>query len=176
VHAVAPAAALPALLVRLAAGEAIPSPAVGGYRPAAALPQVVPRREKDPMAKADDAIERPKALTCPECGGAVREEQTDGLKTYRCHIGHRFAAEDLAGGQFEELDRALNIALRVLNERAELARRMAAQVREAGYRHAAVRWEKVCLDAEAQIEVVRRFLERDWPQPERDDERAAGGA
>jgi two-component system chemotaxis response regulator CheB len=179
VHAVAPAAALPALLVRLVAGEpvprqVVPAPVALTGRPAAAPPDTIAGKEDDPMADADDRFQRPAALTCPECGGAVREERADGLKLYRCHIGHRFAAEELAGGQFTELERALNIALRVLNERAELARRMEAQLRDVGHVHLAARWEKVRRDAEAQIEVVRRFLERDWPQPEKDEERASG--
>jgi two-component system chemotaxis response regulator CheB len=173
VDAVAPSAALPALLVRLAAGEDVA--AVAATRGASQRPRTIAGREGDSMAEADGDLERPAALTCPECGGAVREEGADGLTIYRCHIGHRFAADGLAAWQIQDLEHALSMALRVLNERAELSRRMAAQTRAAGHAYIAERWEKARREAEDRADTLRRFLEREWQQPEREEEFEPGG-
>ncbi len=48
-------------------------------------------------------FERPIALTCPECGGALR--RTDGkLPEFRCHTGHHFGATEIADGQRSALE------------------------------------------------------------------------
>ncbi len=40
-----------------------------------------------------DQFERPFALTCPECGGAMRRAQRSAAE-FRCHTGHHFGATE----------------------------------------------------------------------------------
>jgi two-component system chemotaxis response regulator CheB len=177
VNAVVPSLSMPALLVRLVGGEDIAAPITPGVPTADRLARVRHRtiagKEEASMGEAESGLERPIALTCPECGGAMHEERVNGLVLYRCHTGHRFAAEDVATGQLAEVEHAVNVALRVLNERAELCRRMATQLREAGHAYSTQRWEKSGREAEQQAEALRRLLAREWLQPEKDEEPAA---
>ena len=107
----------------------------------------------------------PHALTCPICGGAVTEKTADSLPTFACHIGHRFGAAEMNEAQFQQLETALEVALRTLNERAALCGRMADSARGRGVGPAAAHWEQARQEAEERAEVLRRFLEQDWLRP-----------
>jgi len=85
-----------------------------------------PQAEEDAVMSGNYELKRPVALTCPDCGGCVRETVVDTLPCYTCHIGHRFAAANMDVSQFERMENALVVALRTLNERVELCRQMAA--------------------------------------------------
>ena len=65
------------------------------------------------------------ALTCPECGGALWEHHDGGLVRYKCHVGHAYSPETLDDSQSQGLEMALWAALRSLQERADLFRRLA---------------------------------------------------
>lgn len=165
----APATEIADLLTRLARGQprlARPQHLRwGGRRQVAQLAS----GQEEKMTGGYDLMS-PVALTCPLCGGAVAETTEDSLPYYTCHIGHRFAAADLDEAQFRELERALEVALRVLNERAALCRRMAGSARGRGAVHAAARWDAAAQEAEERAEVLRPFIEKDWLRPSPDDE------
>jgi two-component system, chemotaxis family, protein-glutamate methylesterase/glutaminase len=107
----------------------------------------------------------PVALTCPECGGALKESKMDSLPYYTCHIGHRYAGPDMDAAQFQMMEQALGIALRALNERAALCRRMAAAAEQKGQVLSAQRWAATSQEITARAEVLHRFLQQDWPHP-----------
>jgi len=107
-----------------------------------------------------EELERPIALTCPECGGALREVTGTAVKQYRCHIGHRFAPEEVLDGQIEEVDRALEVAVRVLNERIELCRHMRENARSGGRALGVEHWKRLQAAAEEQLRVLQQFLSR----------------
>jgi two-component system, chemotaxis family, protein-glutamate methylesterase/glutaminase len=65
------------------------------------------------------------ALTCPECGGALWEHDEGGVLRYKCHVGHAYSPESLDVSQSQALEMALWAALRSLQERADLFRRLA---------------------------------------------------
>jgi two-component system chemotaxis response regulator CheB len=73
----------------------------------------------------------PVAMTCPDCHGVLSEVQGSRPLRYRCQIGHAFTAEILAARN-EQVDEALRIAMRVMEERAELVQRMARDARATG--------------------------------------------
>jgi two-component system chemotaxis response regulator CheB len=139
------------MLVRRGDGEEVPSPL-------SAIPQSVMASEYE--------TESPAALICPECGGAMRESSLGTLDYYTCHLGHRFAAPNLSAAQFRQVEQAIEIALRTLGERAELCRRIAERARTGGHPRSAEHWDLARQQAEQHIEVLRRFLEEDWVQPE----------
>jgi len=107
----------------------------------------------------------PVALTCPECGGALKESKMDSLPYYTCHIGHRYAGPDMDAAQFQMMEQALWIALRALNERAALCRRMAAAAEQKGQVLSAQRWAATSQEITTRAEVLHRFLQQDWPHP-----------
>jgi two-component system, chemotaxis family, protein-glutamate methylesterase/glutaminase len=107
-----------------------------------------------------DQLERPIALTCPECGGALREIGGTAVKEYRCHTGHRFGPKEVLDGQIEEVEHAFGVAERVLNERIELCRHMAEDARAGGRAMGVAHWDRLQKDAEAQLHVLQQFLGR----------------
>ena len=100
--------------------------------------------------------EQPVALSCPECGGALREISDGELLRYRCHVGHAYDANLLLGAQTQGVERALWSALRALEERAALLRRMAAQGSSGN--SLATRWAELATEHEAQAQAVRSLL------------------
>lgn len=112
-----------------------------------------------------EEIERPTALTCPECGGALREVEGTAIKQYRCHIGHRFGPEEVLDGQIEEVDHAVGVAVRVLNERIELCRHMSENARTGGRTMGVTHWERLKKEAQDELQVLRQFLTRAPTRP-----------
>jgi len=69
----------------------------------------------------------PSGFTCPECNGALWEIRDGELYRYRCHVGHAFSADTLLQGQGEQIEAALFSAIRALEEKAALLRRLIAR-------------------------------------------------
>ncbi|HET6981515.1 MAG TPA: chemotaxis protein CheB [Myxococcaceae bacterium] len=65
-------------------------------------------------------------IVCPSCQGAMVESVEAGLLRYRCHVGHAFGIDSLLAEQSESLEAALWASVRVLEESAQLADRLAA--------------------------------------------------
>lgn len=73
----------------------------------------------------------PSPLTCPECQGVMSEVRDSRPLRYRCQIGHAQTAEVMAARN-EEVDEAVRIALRIMEERVTLVDRMAQDARDSG--------------------------------------------
>jgi two-component system chemotaxis response regulator CheB len=131
------------LLVRLAAGKV----------------EIPARRAVEEGSAMSEQFERPVALTCPECGGAMRRTGDGPTAEFRCHTGHYFGAGEVAEGQRSALEEALVVAVRVLNERVELCRQMRESARSAGRDMGVAYWERLKQEADEQLEVLVRFLE-----------------
>lgn len=69
-------------------------------------------------------------LTCPECNGPLWEIQEASLVEFGCMIGHLYSPETLLASSEVEVEETLGMSLRALEERAVLAGRLAAHVRE----------------------------------------------
>ena len=123
------------------------------------------QREGTTPMEGEHTLKRPSALTCPTCGGAVAQSSVDSLPYFECHTGHRFAAPDMGEAQFEQMEQALEVALRVLNERTELCRRLAEAARGRGQVLSARRWDAAVSEAEQRARVMRTFIEQGWERP-----------
>jgi two-component system chemotaxis response regulator CheB len=64
-------------------------------------------------------------LTCPECGGALSETRDGALQRFSCKVGHSYSLESMLSEQGRALESTLWGALRALEERADLLRRLA---------------------------------------------------
>lgn len=107
----------------------------------------------DPAAASDGDLT---PLTCPECGGTLWEHQEDELIRFKCHVGHSYSAETMQNEQGRSLEAALWSALRSLQEREDLFRRMAR--RSHGSPQTAERFIAKARDVEAHAEAIRRTI------------------
>ena len=71
-------------------------------------------------------------VSCPDCGGPLWEIKQGGPSRYRCHVGHSLSTRTLLSRQNEEIEQALWIALRTLEEKARMQSRLAEQGQHAG--------------------------------------------
>ena len=77
---------------------------------------------------------------------------------FRCRVGHAFGAESLLTAQAQRLDEALWTALRALEERSSLARRMAGRLRDTGHDSRAQRFDGSAEEADERAGLLRDVL------------------
>jgi two-component system, chemotaxis family, protein-glutamate methylesterase/glutaminase len=151
---VAAAASMGKLLARLITDQAVP--------PADPAPRAM-QVEVEMEGFSLEAFEgnhpgRPSGFSCPDCNGVLWQIQDGGLERYRCRVGHAWSPESLLTQQSEALEAALWIALRSLEERAALARRLAEPARRRGHSITATRFEEQAAEAEHAARLVRDLL------------------
>lgn len=100
-----------------------------------------------------DRLGDPSPFSCPDCHG-VLVDLGDGRR-YRCQVGHAWTADALLAAQGSELDRALWIALRVLEEKVALGERMADRARDRGSERVAERYDLLAEEARDAADVLR---------------------
>lgn len=100
----------------------------------------------------------PSVFTCPECHGTLFLVDEGDLERFRCRVGHGYSADSLLAGQSEALEAALWAALRALEERNDLASRMAARANKLGQPKAAARFEARLRDGQTNVELLRQVL------------------
>jgi two-component system, chemotaxis family, protein-glutamate methylesterase/glutaminase len=151
---VRPLAGIPPLLVELAHEPVIVT---------SPLPEA--EHMKTELEHGNDPEDRgvPSDLTCPECGGSLRESRVDGVIHFRCRTGHAYSPETLLVKQGDVVDAAIWAAVRALQENAELARRMDRRLQQTGMaaKMAHERYERRAQEAEHHAEILRRLLMQD---------------
>jgi two-component system chemotaxis response regulator CheB len=105
----------------------------------------------------------PSAFTCPACKGALWELQ-GGVLRYRCHVGHAYSADSLLASQSEVVEEALFSAIRAMEERAAMSRRIAARLRDAAPTQESAHAENA-LELEQHADVLRALLASKAPEP-----------
>lgn len=120
------------------------------------------RREVEIVAHSDsspsDHVGKPDAvLSCPDCGGRMNLVD-DTVLRFRCLVGHAHTAETLLSAQSKDVERALWVALRTNEERADLLRRMAADAERHKRGRSAEAWREKALEYEGHVEVLRGLL------------------
>jgi two-component system chemotaxis response regulator CheB len=156
---IVPPEELGALIDRLAR-EPAPSPARQ-----LAPEDEIDRAAPEPAAAGTAALRgknppgRPSSLSCPDCGGVLWESEHGSLLHFRCHVGHGYSEESLLAMQSEALETALWSALRALEEKADLSRRLAARIRHrGGALRTAEQFDQRARDAEHGSNLIRASL------------------
>lgn len=147
---VAAADDLGAVLARLAgsrAGEDLPPP------PGLALEVEIAAGARL-GAEALRRIADPSPLSCPECHGVLSEVRGEQPLRFRCQTGHAHTAEVLTRAT-TELEEAMRLALRVMEERVTLVSRMAEDARRTGRNAVAELYEARAVEYARNAEVLR---------------------
>ena len=102
---------------------------------------------------------RASGLSCPDCGGVLWESEEGGLLRFACHVGHAFGEESLLAQQSDALETALWSAMRALEEKADLARRLAERMRRRSVEsRSADQFDAMARDAEHGSNLIRASL------------------
>lgn len=107
-----------------------------------------------------DSIGRRSVLACPDCGGVMWELDEEDMYRYRCHVGHTYTAEVMSLALDENLRRALASALRALEERVALARKLYRQAVDSRHRLLAETWAEKAREFEREMDVIRGSIRR----------------
>jgi two-component system, chemotaxis family, protein-glutamate methylesterase/glutaminase len=165
---VAPAAQLGPVLARLAAaplpdkaaetadrgpGHQLPDDLV----PDPVLDAEVAMTDLEPVT-ADEMPIAPAGYGRPSCGGALFEIEDGPVPRYRCRVGHAWSPESLLAEHGVALERALWIALRALEEKSALSRRLASAGAARGSTRIAERYLWLGREADGAAGTLRRLI------------------
>jgi two-component system, chemotaxis family, protein-glutamate methylesterase/glutaminase len=113
--------------------------------------------DMDLFTRAQDASPRT-LLTCPECGGVLRETLDGKMYRYTCHEGHSYSSEAMLIGQNDALEKALWVAERALRERAMLLQRMKARAERHGHERVANQYADKAEQANRDANLLKAML------------------
>lgn len=100
----------------------------------------------------------PSPYVCPECKGTLFDFNENGLKHYRCRVGHAYSPEALDAHQTEELEAALWEALRAMEENLGLSRRLLERAVASGRKVSSDYYREKVTSGEERIELLRGVL------------------
>lgn len=103
-------------------------------------------------------IAAPSALTCPACGGVLSKVKMGQPLRFRCQVGHAYTADALTKEQDGRVDEALRVALRIIEERAELVQRMAEDGRQSGRGAVAKMYDARAVEYRQYADMIRRVM------------------
>lgn len=115
-----------------------------------------PANSKDAMAKGA----APFPLVCPECEGPLWEFRNGKVHHYECLGGHRYTLESLLAAHSEEVETSLWVALRALEERINLEKRLAKEAETGGRKHNYKLFAARLADNQKHADVLREILEK----------------
>jgi two-component system chemotaxis response regulator CheB len=102
-------------------------------------------------------------FTCPECSGTLWEVDEQGLLQYRCRVGHAYSLQTLHAAQAEQVEAAMWVAMRALEERASLLRRTAEQSERRGSTRPAESLRARATEVDQRVDTLRHVLEQLGP-------------
>jgi two-component system chemotaxis response regulator CheB len=101
---------------------------------------------------------RASGMVCPDCGGVLFESERGEFLHFRCHVGHAYSEEALFASQSRALEAALWSAVRALEEKGDLSRRLAERSGRRGLPRAAAQFESSAREAERGSSLLRQSL------------------
>ncbi len=99
-------------------------------------------------------------VVCPECQGPLWEFRDGKLLRFECLVGHRYTLASLLESQSEELETALWVALRAIEERLNLQSRLAKEAHAAGHERSRRMFEARAAENQKHARLLRQILER----------------
>jgi two-component system chemotaxis response regulator CheB len=98
-------------------------------------------------------------VTCPECGGPLRQEDTSIPVRFECQAGHAWSPESLLAAHAAGTERALWAAVLRLEERSRLHQVLAETAEDQGYPVSAGGFRTSARSARSAARKIRRLLE-----------------
>jgi two-component system, chemotaxis family, protein-glutamate methylesterase/glutaminase len=98
------------------------------------------------------------SLVCPECSGSLWELTTSDALRFRCRVGHAFAIDSLLIKQQNAIENAFWIALRALEERGVLIRRLRARAEKSGHQAAFERYSEEAAAIADRAKTIRDII------------------
>lgn len=96
-------------------------------------------------------------FSCPECGGGLWTPK-DEPSRYRCHVGHVFSQAELELRQKYALENTMWIALRMMEERRNLLKKMSTEEQSKGWVKSAASKLQRALELEEHIDRLKKIL------------------
>jgi two-component system, chemotaxis family, protein-glutamate methylesterase/glutaminase len=140
----------------LAAGRAAPKPSPAA-RELAEMETAMANLEE---LTTEQLPAEPSGLACPTCHGGLFQLPGEPSPRYRCWVGHAWSPESLLEEGTVAFEGALWTALRSLEEKAALARRMAEAADRRGSQGAGQHYRGVRAEAEHAGKLIRELIVR----------------
>ena len=100
----------------------------------------------------------PSGFVCPDCSGALFVAAEQPMLRFRCRIGHGWTAGSLVAQQDVTVEAALWTAVRTLQEKAELAERLARRADGESRRATADQFHESAREAHESARILRDLL------------------
>jgi two-component system chemotaxis response regulator CheB len=110
----------------------------------------------------------PSPFSCPSCHGVLFELPGAPAPRFRCRVGHAWSPAALEAEQAHAVDEALWAAVRALEEKADLVRRLAADAGRHGHARSAEVYGERAARTKAQAQQLRDLVENAWSGEEQD--------
>ncbi|HVL06460.1 MAG TPA: hypothetical protein VM388_10760 [Acidimicrobiales bacterium] len=111
----------------------------------------------------------PTGLSCPRCGGVLGEFADQGEVKLECRTGHVLPLDSLLDAKAVAVEDALWAAVRALEEKAALAKRLSQRAQQRQDAEGASRHARVSRAAERRAGIVRDVLVAHQVAPDRHD-------
>jgi two-component system chemotaxis response regulator CheB len=105
------------------------------------------------------AIAKPSTFVCPDCHGSLWEINGSRPTRYRCHVGHAYTLRTLEHAQSDATGDALWSAIRALEEKQMLLRRLADEHRRDRDDAEALRLMECAEDTQRHAEMLLKLVE-----------------
>ncbi len=120
------------------------------------VPPVLDLQKAGTLAVPDSS---PEPFTCPTCHGNLWRVREDEFELYRCRIGHIFTPESLRQASEQEVESSLWVAIRNLEEAAEVSRRLSERSESQGLAAARKQHHSREVELMSHADVLRRLVE-----------------
>lgn len=115
--------------------------------------------EPAPFAAIDERREgKPSVFTCPDCSGTLWELEGKDYLRFRCRTGHAYSANSMLASQREAVEASLWAAIRILQERGDLLRRLSRRARQRGDAISGDRFERQATELATNESGIREAL------------------
>jgi two-component system, chemotaxis family, protein-glutamate methylesterase/glutaminase len=102
----------------------------------------------------------PTAMVCPECSGPIWEAKNGEFSQFKCLVGHTYSPESFLAEEGVAAERALWVAVKTLQERSSLLRRLSERASGMGQAISASNFSVQAEESENHAEVIRGILRK----------------